>query len=81
VRIAGDPLADPFEPGQLLLLRRSLRLDVDMDHVARLLPLVPLHRWLGSRLRSRFSPRRRIAPALVVMGTSSSRAILRRVQR
>jgi hypothetical protein len=37
--IACDAAADPFEPGQLF--------GVDMDHVARLLPLVPLHRGLG----------------------------------
>ena len=37
-------MPNTVEPGQLPLLRRSLRLDVDMDHVARLLPLVSLHR-------------------------------------
>jgi len=38
--VAGDAVADTLESGQLL--------GVDMDHVARLLPLVPLHRrlWL-----------------------------------
>jgi len=37
--VAGDAVANPLEPGQLL--------GVDMNHVARLLPLVPLHRRLG----------------------------------
>jgi hypothetical protein len=37
--VAGDPVTDPLKPRQLL--------GVDMDHVARLLPLVPLHRGLG----------------------------------
>lgn len=37
--IASDPEADPLEPGQLF--------GVGLDHVARLLPLVPLHRNLG----------------------------------
>jgi len=38
-------MADTLETGQLLLLWRSLRLGVDMDHVARAFPLVALH-WL-----------------------------------
>jgi hypothetical protein len=37
--VAGDPVADPLKAGQLF--------GVDMDHVAWLLPLVPLHRSLG----------------------------------
>ena len=37
--VAGDAVADPLEPGELF--------GVDMDHVARLLPLVSLHRRLG----------------------------------
>ena len=40
-------MAHPLKTGQLLLLRRSLRLGVDMNHVPRLLPLVSLHRLLG----------------------------------
>jgi hypothetical protein len=38
--IASDPVADPLKTGELL--------DVDMDHVARLSPLVSPHghRWL-----------------------------------
>ena len=34
--ISRDPMAHPLKTGQLL--------GVDMDHVPRLLPLVPLHR-------------------------------------
>jgi hypothetical protein len=45
--IASDPVADPLKTGELLLLRRSLRLDVDMDHVARLSPLVAAHGFSG----------------------------------
>lgn len=37
--VAGDPVANSLEPSQLL--------GVHMEHVARLLPLVPLHRNLG----------------------------------
>lgn len=37
--IAGDAVPDPLETGKLL--------GVDMDHVARLLPLVPLNRGFG----------------------------------
>ncbi len=37
--IAGDPVAHLPESGQ--------GLDVDLDQVARPLPLVPLHRWPG----------------------------------
>ena len=46
--IASDPVADPLKTGQLLLLRRSLRLDTDRNHVARLSPLVSPHghQWL-----------------------------------
>jgi hypothetical protein len=33
-RVTGDLVADPLEPGQLF--------DVHIDHVARLVPLVPL---------------------------------------
>jgi hypothetical protein len=36
--MAGDAVADPYEPVQLF--------GVDMDHVARLLPLVRLYRRL-----------------------------------
>jgi len=42
--ISGDPVTEPFKAGQLLLLRRSLRLGVDVDHVAGLCPLVAAHR-------------------------------------
>lgn len=45
--IAGDAVAHLPEPGQLPLLWRSLQLDVDKDHVPRLLPRVPLHGWFG----------------------------------
>jgi hypothetical protein len=46
--ISGDPVTDPLKAGQLLLLRRSLRLGIDVDHVAGLCPLVPAYRlgWL-----------------------------------
>jgi len=42
--ISGDAVTDPFKAGQLLLLRRSLQLGVDVDHVAGLCPLVAAHR-------------------------------------
>ena len=45
--ISGDPVTDPFKAGQLLLLRRSLRLGIDVDHVAGLCPLVAAHRLSG----------------------------------
>ena len=51
----GDQVADPLKAGQLLLLRR-LRLGVDMKHVARLLPLVPLHRWFGIEVAQPVEP-------------------------
>jgi hypothetical protein len=41
-------VADPLEPGQLL--------DVDMDHVAGLLPLVPLHRRFGLEVAQPVQP-------------------------
>ena len=47
-RIAGDPMADTLEPGQLL--------DVDMDHVAGLLPLLPLHLWFGIEVPQSVQP-------------------------
>ncbi len=40
--VGSDPVVDTLKGGQLL--------GVDMDHVARLLPLVPLHRSLGFRV-------------------------------
>jgi hypothetical protein len=43
---AGDPVTDPLKPCQLSLLRRSLRLGIDMNHVAGALPLVTPHRGL-----------------------------------
>jgi hypothetical protein len=33
--ISSDAMAHPLKTGQLLLLRRSLRLGVDMNHVPR----------------------------------------------
>jgi hypothetical protein len=48
--ISSDAMAHPLKTGQLLLLRRSLRLGVDMNHVPRLLPLVPLHRGFGFQI-------------------------------
>jgi len=88
--VTGDPVPNTVEPGQRSLLRRSLRPGVGMDQLARLLPLVAVQRRslpcrsasrFGSRFRSRRRPRRRIARARVVIGTSSSRAILLRVHR
>ena len=38
-------MTNPLKAGQLLLLRRSLRLGVDVDHVAGLCPLAAAH-WL-----------------------------------
>lgn len=54
--IAGDLVADPLKPGQWL--------GVDVEHVARLFPLVPLHRRLGpcfagDRVQGASSPVRR----------------------
>jgi hypothetical protein len=43
--ITGDLVTNPLKAGQLLLLRRSLRLGVDVDHVARPGPLIAAH-WL-----------------------------------
>ena len=43
-------MTDPLKAGQLPLLRRSLRLDIDMDHVARLFPLVAPHRRFGVKV-------------------------------
>ncbi len=40
--IPGDPMADPLGTGQLF--------GVDMDHVARALPLVALHWLLGLQI-------------------------------
>jgi hypothetical protein len=40
-------MAHPLKAGLLLLLRRNLRLGVDMDQHSRLLPLVSLHRLFG----------------------------------
>jgi hypothetical protein len=45
--VAGDAVTDFAKAGELLLLRRSLRLDVDMDQISGLLPLVALDRGLG----------------------------------
>ncbi len=39
-------MANPLKPRQLSLLRRSLRLDVVMDHAAGPFPLVSFHRQL-----------------------------------
>ena len=44
---ARDPVGDPLKACQLLLLRRSLPLDIDMDHVARLRPLEGAHGFSG----------------------------------
>jgi len=44
--VTRDPVTNPLKAGQLLLLRRSLRLGVDVDHVAGLCPLVAAH-WLS----------------------------------
>ena len=43
--VAGDAVADFPESSQLPLLRRSLQLDVDVDQVARPLPLVAVDWW------------------------------------
>jgi hypothetical protein len=43
--ITGDALTDPLKARQLSLIRRSLRLGVDVDHVAGLRSLVPAD-WL-----------------------------------
>lgn len=51
-------MADTLETGQLLLLRRSLRLRVDMDHVARAFPLVALHWLLGLQIPEPAKPQR-----------------------
>jgi hypothetical protein len=48
--VAGDALPDLAEAAQLLLLCGSLRLDVDVDQVARCLALVALHRRLGLKV-------------------------------
>ena len=45
--VAGDAVPDLAKAGQLPLLHRSLRLDVDVDQVARPLPLVAVHWWFG----------------------------------
>lgn len=42
--ITGDAVADALKAGQLLLLRKSLRLVVNMDDVAGLGPLAEPHR-------------------------------------
>ena len=46
--VAGDPVANAVEPGQLF--------DVDMDHVAGLLPLVSLHRRSGLQVTQPVQP-------------------------
>jgi hypothetical protein len=43
-------MADLLETGPLSLLRRSLRLGVDMDHVAGALPQVAPHWLLGLQI-------------------------------
>ncbi len=48
--VAGDAVADPVKAGQLPLLRRSLRLDVDVDQAARGLVLVALHWRFGLQI-------------------------------
>jgi hypothetical protein len=48
--VAGDAVTDLAEAGQLPLLRRSLRLDVDVDQVSRSLPLVTLNRRYGLKI-------------------------------
>jgi hypothetical protein len=45
--VAGDAVTDFAKAGELLLLRRSLRLDVDMDQVSGMLPLVALDWMFG----------------------------------
>jgi len=47
--VAGDPVPHLAEPGQLF--------GVEMDHVARLLPLVPLHRSLGLEVPQQPEPK------------------------
>ena len=44
---ARDPVADPLKGCQLLLLCRSLPLDIAMDHVAGLRPLLAAHGFSG----------------------------------
>jgi len=45
--IASVPVADPLNACEPLLLRGSLLLDIDMDHVAVLRPLVAAHEFSG----------------------------------
>jgi hypothetical protein len=47
---ARDSVGDPLKACQLLLLRRSLPLDIDMDHVDGLRPLVAEHGFSGLHL-------------------------------
>ena len=48
--VAGDPMADTLETGELFC--------VDMDHVARALPLVALHWLLGLQIVEPAKPQR-----------------------
>jgi len=52
--IAGDAVAHLQEPRQ--------RLDVDMDQVAWVLPLVPLHRWFGFQVSQSPQPQTAESP-------------------
>lgn len=76
--LAGASVPDFPEPGQGLLLRRSLRLDVHVDQVARSLPLVALHGWLGLQLPQTAQTKLAECPGMVEKGAWSSRAIRQR---
>lgn len=60
--VAGDPVTDPLKPSQLL--------GVDMDHVARLLPLVALNRKLGLQVPQRAKAKRLHHPSHGRQGSS-----------
>lgn len=49
-------MANAVKPGQPPLLRRSLQLDVDMDHVAGPLPLVAMDRRFGIQVPQPVQP-------------------------
>ena len=55
-------MANPLKAGQLSLLRRSLRLGVDVDHVAGLSPLVPADWLFGLQVPER-AQAHRLEPA------------------
>jgi hypothetical protein len=71
--VAGNAVANLLEPGQLF--------GVDMDHVARLPPLVSLHRNLGLEVAQPSKPRDFMSRPTVVRGAPTALAILLWVQR